>query len=1040
MRNPNTIQEVESGGVARDSFERSRHGVVIISSLMNQLSFSSCLRRVIAVLAISFCTGMATAQYQLPLLPPGADTNDFTMTVKVVDAVSGQPVPGSAVEVAVLMPLPVRPSTNEWQFITNERGVATVRTPARVMALSYFALSISNAGYPPRSVSWQASQMSPSAPGSVRSALPAEYTVRLERGATIGGFVRDERGQSVAGVKVVPWGNGASVYSFSPGSAREYSILSRDGDHGVVTDDRGFWQYANFPGDISHAMVDLVRPDGSRTMFVTPSADPRFPVEPGDPVELAALQATNATMVLRDGVTIRGVVVGESGRPVAHAVVKERSGNSMNVPPASVTNDAQGRFEFPHRTGVQYLVTAEADGYAMNSVIVTPEPGLAEARIILGRAQPLRLRVLGEREEPVAGAVVTVPEYRNRGHLLTWTGTTDAEGRVTWTTAPRQEISVAIAPTNYLMRMTRLRATDSEQVVRVSRESSESIHLSLHVEDSESRQPVRAFSVWQDLQPNSGFKDSGWNGTNGLVQEELKRIDLREGWGYVYRLQVRADGYAPWTSESLYYDEGDFDTTITITRATPPRGIVLQPDGQPAADAKIMLLSLGESVFMNSPENLYPRPGTVTVKTGSDGAFALDAGEDEQRVLAIHRDGIASLTLADIRRAGKVPLQSWGRIDGVLRSDGKPLARQSVNLKSPVAWQSIGDFNLIFSATTDADGRFTFTNLPPGGYVLFRQPNVISGMTTMESHRMILEVSAGESKVVEYGFGGRTVVGHVEADGEVDWKNDYHLLTVVLPPAPAAPNYYAYADSKEFEKARRAHGRSRAMLDYERKRQQFELVFDRDGNFHVDDVPPGKYGLTIEATKPMNGAGRNRYERSQEIIGSVKRQVTIPTGPAGQEFDLGSLEMEVKDSPGVPTPALDFTADQLDGKPFSLQGLRGRPVVVCFWGQWAPGSAATLEGLRAAVSAMPGAQKPALVTVNLDSTIDAAQEGVKNLGAGWTHTHLTGPALVDVTEQWKIDTLPAVVLLDAEGRVKGRDIVGKRLGASVKRLIVAKKN
>ena len=131
-------------------------------------------------------------------------------------------------------------------------------------------------------------------------------------------------------------------------------------------------------------------------------------------------------------------------------------------------------------------------------------------------------------------------------------------------------------------------------------------------------------------------------------------------------------------------------------------------------------------------------------------------------------------------------------------------------------------------------------------------------------------------------------------------------------------------------------------------------------------------------------------------------------------------------------------ADQLDGKPFNLLSLRGRPVVVCFWGKWAPGSEKRLEDLRVAMAAMGGTQKPALVTVNLDSQIEDARDGVKNLGAGWIHTRLDGLAMVSVTERWQVDALPTVVLLDAEGRVKGRDIDSKRLASSVKRLMAAK--
>jgi hypothetical protein len=46
--------------------------------------------------------------------------------------------------------------------------------------------------------------------------------------------------------------------------------------------------------------------------------------------------------------------------------------------------------------------------------------------------------------------------------------------------------------------------------------------------------------------------------------------------------------------------------------------------------------------------------------------------------------------------------------------------------------------------------------------------------------------------------------------------------------------------------------------------------------------------------------------------------------------------------------------------------------------------------------------------------------------------------MFEVTERLSVDTLPMVLLLDGQGRVIGRDLDGKRLASSVKRLIANK--
>lgn len=181
-----------------------------------------------------------------------------------------------------------------------------------------------------------------------------------------------------------------------------------------------------------------------------------------------------------------------------------------------------------------------------------------------------------------------------------------------------------------------------------------------------------------------------------------------------------------------------------------------------------------------------------------------------------------------------------------------------------------------------------------------------------------------------------------------------------------------------------------------------------------------------------------RFEGREEVLGSVKREVTVPAGPAGDEFDLGALEMEVKESLATRSAPLDFMLEQFDGKPVLLTSLRGRPVVLVFWARWAPGSAARLESLRTAMAALEANHRPALLTVNLDTNMEDARDGVKALGAGWVHTRLSGPSLVEVTERLNVDTLPTVLLLDGQGRMMGRDLDGKRLATTVKRLLASK--
>src|SRR5438094_757055 len=94
-----------------------------------------------------------------------------------------------------------------------------------------------------------------------------------------------------------------------------------------------------------------------------------------------------------------------------------------------------GRISQP--TWIDFVSTAEANGFATKSAVVKPAADLPEVRIIMPEAKPLRLRVLGEQGEPVQSRL-QVLEWRTENQVLDWTANTDQEGRVVWTNAPDQ--------------------------------------------------------------------------------------------------------------------------------------------------------------------------------------------------------------------------------------------------------------------------------------------------------------------------------------------------------------------------------------------------------------------------------------------------------------------------------------------------------------------------------------------------------------------------------------------------------------------------
>src|SRR5262249_11506242 len=158
------------------------------------------------------------------------------------------------------------------------------------------------------------------------------------------------------------------------------------------------------------------RPGGARALFQTPALR-GFYGDGAQEISIADLRATNAVTLLRNGVNVRGLVVDQAGKPIPGAQVRERVGRRYGQPYEGVT-DEKGGFEMLHRSPSQLVVTATKPEYATASIMVSPAEGMPEVRIVMPPIRPLRIRVVGDAEEPVPNVQFRPDEYRSGAQVL----------------------------------------------------------------------------------------------------------------------------------------------------------------------------------------------------------------------------------------------------------------------------------------------------------------------------------------------------------------------------------------------------------------------------------------------------------------------------------------------------------------------------------------------------------------------------------------------------------------------------------------------
>ena len=196
-----------------------------------------------------------------------ADPPEKTLRLRVVDGATGSPLAGVDVK--------TRAASRTAKAWTDDQGVCPLDVPDP--SPDSFTAWARKDGFVPVLVEWRGR-------GGERVPIPREHTLAMEKGTTIGGLVRDEAGNPVAGATVfvlVP-----SDEFREPGELR-VSLW----DHEEKTDAGGRWRCDVVPARLDDVWLRLAHPDfASDTMY---GATPRPSME--------RLRDRSGVMVLKKG-------------------------------------------------------------------------------------------------------------------------------------------------------------------------------------------------------------------------------------------------------------------------------------------------------------------------------------------------------------------------------------------------------------------------------------------------------------------------------------------------------------------------------------------------------------------------------------------------------------------------------------------------------------------------------------------------------------------------------------------------------------------
>jgi peroxiredoxin len=917
------------------------------------------------------------------------------LSLRVLSAKTGEPLEGVSVSCEISGEGEPRKET----VMTGKEGTAAIEWPAG-MTIRFLILNVKKPGYVKLSLHWDDRNHAIS--------VPESQEARLELGAPISGVVQDEAGKPIARASVTAMAR--ATEGEAPHWAYELGT--------APTDEQGRWHIDDAPANVLGVSLHVHHPDYLRR-----------PGTSGGGREWRTILSKASRM--------KGRVVDGSGKPVKAALV-DTGGTEYRDHRTPARTDVRGEYTLRGCEAGSAIVTAQAEGFGPEFVEVNiPNGGEVEAPVIrLGKASTLRVKVVDRAGKPVAGAYLQVGTWRGHDSLLRigaqsevawrspWNAQTDAAGRFTWTSAPVDAMLVHIFKDGYMrMEPVPLTASNQEQVVTLD----PGLVISGSVTDAVTGKPVPRFRVIQGFgQPQQRQGILSWfQGKRNITWWRMRTVEYTGGRysmkfdtpGKESYVRVEAPGYEPAESRGFRSDEGAMIQDFGLKPAAGISGVVLLPDGRPAAGVQVVLGTQENRASVRGGD-VQENSNAETTTTGPDGRLTVPKHDGGVLLVVAADAGFADATSDEFAKTGKLVLQPWGRIEGEVRNGRKPAAYQSV-----VYWPDwpsnrggasrMQSYDYHFRA--DSQGRFAIDRVIPGKGTIARVLD--TSLRGEWCGQEPVEVKPGQTTQVRLGGKGRPVIGRVVLDGTppepVDWRsNDPAFLE-----PPRAERRKATAPWITF-----ASG------------------FDKDGGFRIEDVAPGTYELTIPVNLPSD---KRTWGTPRATMGEATLPVTVPEGPEDQPVEIGDVKVRLYVRVGDLAP--DFTAPRLDGGQFKLSEQRGKLVLLDFWATWCQPCLAEIPAMKDIQKTFGGDPRFVLVGVSCDEAAQAPAKYTKANALSWTQV-FGGPVpwsarpapakeIQNVGEIYSIRGIPATFLIGPNGRILARDLRGPALKEAVRKAL-----
>ncbi len=304
---------------------------------------------------------------------------------------------------------------------------------------------------------------------------------------------------------------------------------------------------------------------------------------------------------------------------------------------------------------------------------------------------------------------------------------------------------------------------------------------------------------------------------------------------------------------------------------------------------------------------------------------------------------------------------------------------------------AIPNGNLSIAITGDSARSYKIYKLPR------RYPD-----GTMEAMSMVginVPVMPGADIKVEGDFSNHTIAG------SIPFYKDLDLIYSHIKPLT----------EKSMQAARAAYDSTKPQAERDSLMAVSEAYKDSIQDLVADYVyycPDSEAGLYAFY---MYGNIEKHHDRIDELCECVRYGVLANVYAelkADYQALLKQREAEKRVADGMPAP--EFTLNNIEGNPISLSSLRGKYVVLDFWGTWCGWCIKGMPEMKEMYAKY--SQRLEVVGIACGDTEEAWKKCVAEKALPWTNL-LNGAGDADVSSLYAVTGYPTKVILDPEGRI-----------------------